>query len=71
MLKSIVMKNKLMLLFFAFILFCCAGMAKKIISGTVTTADKVYSYNLPGSYSIDRSNCPLASSILVGINVDL
>jgi hypothetical protein len=65
------MKNKLLLLFFAFILFCCMGMAKKIISGTVTTADKVYSYNLPGSYSIDRSIYSLASPILFGKDLDI
>jgi hypothetical protein len=65
------MKKKLLFLFFAFILFCCIGMAKKIISGTVTTADKVYSYNSPGSYSIDRSICSLASSVLIGKDLDL
>jgi hypothetical protein len=47
------------------------GMAKKIISGTVTTADKVYSYNLPGSYSIDRSIYSLASPILFGKDLDI
>jgi hypothetical protein len=46
-------------------------MAKKIIARTVTTADKVYSYNLPGSYSIDRSIYSHASSELIGKDLDL
>ena len=65
------MKKNLLLLFFALILFCCAGMAKKIIARTVTAADKVYSYNLPGSYNIDRSIYFHASSELIGKNLDL
>jgi len=65
------MKNKLLVLFFKFVLYYPMGIVKKIISGIVTTADKVYSYNLPGSYDIDRSICPLASSVLFGIHPDL
>jgi hypothetical protein len=65
------MKNKLPVLFFKFILFCHPGMAEKIISGAATPADKVNSYNLQGSYSIDMNIYPFASLLLPGKNPGL
>ncbi len=49
------MKKKLLVLFFTFFLFCHPGMAKKIVSGTVTTDDKVTP--LPGvTVLVENSN---------------